>query len=146
MDTRPRTFFISLCTVQLRTVYAAHFLATLCLCTTSGPDPGEFPGLWGSMVVRHAPISRKVSGKQQLQQQSRMGASCPWKLYFYHFFMQVFLQHLNPLLTLPTFTALWLTILDFMDKYMHIGKRDLLVSRPCLSSKRICIGNVLSAV
>jgi len=42
--------------------------------------------------------------------------------------LQVFLQHLNPLLTLPTFTALWLTILDFMDKYMHIGKRDLLVS------------------
>lgn len=37
------------------------------------------------------------------------------------------MQHLNPLLTLPTFTALWLTILDFMDKYMHIGKRDLLV-------------------
>uniref|UniRef100_H2ZA13 SEC7 domain-containing protein n=1 Tax=Ciona savignyi TaxID=51511 RepID=H2ZA13_CIOSA len=39
---------------------------------------------------------------------------------------KVFLQHLNPLLSLPTFTALWLTILDFMDKYMHIGKRDLL--------------------
>ncbi|XP_078492936.1 Golgi-specific brefeldin A-resistance guanine nucleotide exchange factor 1 [Ciona intestinalis] len=39
---------------------------------------------------------------------------------------KVFLQHLNPLLNLPTFTALWLTILDFMDKYMHIGKRDLL--------------------
>nr|CAB3248501.1 golgi-specific brefeldin A-resistance guanine nucleotide exchange factor 1 [Phallusia mammillata] len=39
---------------------------------------------------------------------------------------KVFLQHLNPLLTLPTFTALWLTILDFMDKYMHIGKKDLL--------------------
>nr|XP_039272742.1 Golgi-specific brefeldin A-resistance guanine nucleotide exchange factor 1-like isoform X2 [Styela clava] len=39
---------------------------------------------------------------------------------------KVFLQHLNPLLTLPTFTALWLTILDFMDKYMHVGKSDLL--------------------
>ncbi|UYV77975.1 GBF1 [Cordylochernes scorpioides] len=34
---------------------------------------------------------------------------------------QVFLQHLTPLLSLPTFTALWLTILDFMDKYMHHG-------------------------
>jgi len=39
---------------------------------------------------------------------------------------KVFLQHLVPLLDLSTFTALWLTILDFMDKYMHIGKRDYL--------------------
>lgn len=41
---------------------------------------------------------------------------------------QVFLQHLSPLLSLSTFTALWLTILDFMDKYMHADKSDLLVS------------------
>ena len=40
---------------------------------------------------------------------------------------QVFLQHLNLLLSLPTFTALWLTILDFMDKYMHSDESDLLV-------------------
>ena len=40
-------------------------LATLCLSTTSGPDPGEFPGFWGSMVFCHAPIPRKGSGKQQ---------------------------------------------------------------------------------
>lgn len=40
---------------------------------------------------------------------------------------KVFLQHLNPLLSLPTFTALWLTILDFMDKYMHIDGCDLLI-------------------
>lgn len=39
---------------------------------------------------------------------------------------KVFLQHLNPLLSLSTFTALWLTILDFMDKYMHADKSDLL--------------------
>ncbi|GAB1600980.1 Golgi-specific brefeldin A-resistance guanine nucleotide exchange factor 1-like [Argonauta hians] len=38
---------------------------------------------------------------------------------------KVFLQHLSPLLSLSTFTALWLTILDFMDKYMHKGS-DLL--------------------
>ena len=25
------------------------------LCTTSGPDPGELHGFWGSMVFRHAP-------------------------------------------------------------------------------------------
>ena len=37
---------------------------------TSGPDPGELPGFWGSMVFRHAPIPRKGSGKQQQQQQA----------------------------------------------------------------------------
>ena len=57
----------SFCTVQLRTLCAAHSLATLCLCTTSGPDPGELPGFWGSMVFRHAPIPRKGSGNQQQQ-------------------------------------------------------------------------------
>ena len=46
-------------------------LATLCLFMTSGPDPGELPGFWGSMVFRHAPIPRKGSGKQQQQQQKR---------------------------------------------------------------------------
>ncbi|XP_035670130.1 Golgi-specific brefeldin A-resistance guanine nucleotide exchange factor 1-like [Branchiostoma floridae] len=39
---------------------------------------------------------------------------------------KVFLQHLGPLLSLSTFTALWLTILDFMDKYMHVDNSDLL--------------------
>lgn len=39
---------------------------------------------------------------------------------------KVFLQHLGPLLHLPTFTALWLTLLDFMDKYMHVEHNDLL--------------------
>ncbi|KAI4788772.1 hypothetical protein KUCAC02_035641, partial [Chaenocephalus aceratus] len=38
-------------------------------------------------------------------------------------FNKVFLQHLSPLLSLPTFAALWLTILDFMDKYMHAGSK-----------------------
>ena len=63
--TRPGTPLISFCTVQLRTLCAAHSLATLCLFTTSGPDPGELPGFLGSMVFRHAPIPRKGSGKQQ---------------------------------------------------------------------------------
>ena len=35
---------------------------------TSGPDPGELPGFWGSMVFCQAPIPRKGSGKQQQQQ------------------------------------------------------------------------------
>ncbi|ELU03437.1 hypothetical protein CAPTEDRAFT_227129 [Capitella teleta] len=39
---------------------------------------------------------------------------------------KVFLQHLSPLLSLSTFTALWLTILEFMDKFMHVDKSDLL--------------------
>ena len=67
VDTRPRTALISFCTVQIRTPCAAHSLATLCLFTTSGPGPREFPGFWGSMVFRHAPISRKGSGNQQQQ-------------------------------------------------------------------------------
>jgi brefeldin A-resistance guanine nucleotide exchange factor 1 len=45
---------------------------------------------------------------------------------------KVFLHHLTPLLSLPTFTALWLTILDFMDKYMHVDNSDLLVSIACV--------------
>ncbi|OQR76705.1 Gbf1 protein [Tropilaelaps mercedesae] len=41
---------------------------------------------------------------------------------------KVFLQHLSLLLTLPTFTALWLTVLDFMDKFMHLEQGgDLLL-------------------
>lgn len=39
---------------------------------------------------------------------------------------KVFLHHLTPLLSLSTFTALWLTILEFMDKYMHANHSDLL--------------------
>ncbi|XP_059156775.1 Golgi-specific brefeldin A-resistance guanine nucleotide exchange factor 1-like [Physella acuta] len=39
---------------------------------------------------------------------------------------KVFLQHLSPLLSLSTFTALWLTILDFMEKYMSADRSDLL--------------------
>ena len=50
---------ISFCTVQLRTLCAAHSLATLCFSTTSGPDPGELPGFWGSMVFCHAPIPQE---------------------------------------------------------------------------------------
>ena len=67
MDIRPRTPLISFCTVQLRTFWATHSLATLSLSTTSGPDPGELPGFWGSVVFRHAPILQKRSGKQQQQ-------------------------------------------------------------------------------
>ena len=69
MDIRPRTSFISFCTVQLRTLCAAHSLATLCLSTTSGSDPGELLGFWCSLVFRHASVSRKGSGKQQQQQE-----------------------------------------------------------------------------
>ena len=67
VDTRPRTPLILFCTVQLWTFCAAHSLATLCLFTTCGPDPWEFPRFWRSMVFRHAPIPLKGSGKQQQQ-------------------------------------------------------------------------------
>uniref|UniRef100_A0A4W5NUZ6 Golgi-specific brefeldin A-resistance guanine nucleotide exchange factor 1 n=1 Tax=Hucho hucho TaxID=62062 RepID=A0A4W5NUZ6_9TELE len=46
---------------------------------------------------------------------------------------KVFLQHLSPLLSLSTFAALWLTILDFMDKYMRAGSSDLLVRMPAIT-------------
>ena len=46
-------------------------LATLYLFTTFGPDPGELPSFWGSMVFRHAPIPWKRSGNQQQQQQQQ---------------------------------------------------------------------------
>nr|XP_023015700.1 Golgi-specific brefeldin A-resistance guanine nucleotide exchange factor 1 [Leptinotarsa decemlineata] len=39
---------------------------------------------------------------------------------------KVFLHHLTPLSSLSTFSNLWLIILDFMDKYMHADKSDLL--------------------
>ncbi|CAH0564253.1 unnamed protein product [Brassicogethes aeneus] len=39
---------------------------------------------------------------------------------------KVFLHHLTPLLSLPTFFNLWLVILDFMERYMHADKSDLL--------------------
>ena len=61
-DTHPSTPLISFCTVQLRTLCAAHSLATLCLSTASDPGPGESPDFWGSIVFLHAPISRKGSG------------------------------------------------------------------------------------
>lgn len=49
---------------------------------------------------------------------------------------KVFLQHLNPLLTLNTFTALWLTILDFMEKYIKADMQtELVVSLLTISDK-----------
>ncbi len=41
---------------------------------------------------------------------------------------KVFLQRLTTFVCLSTFTALWLTILDYMDKYIKSDKSDLLVS------------------
>nr|CAD7399100.1 unnamed protein product [Timema cristinae] len=52
---------------------------------------------------------------------------------------KVFLHHLTPLLYLPTFTALWLTILDFMDKYMHVDQSDLLFEAIPESLKNIIL-------
>ena len=79
VDTRPRTPLISFCTVQLRTLCVAYSLATLCFSTTSGPDLGELPGFWGSMVFCHAPIPRKGSGNQQ-QRQHQGAQDSQWML------------------------------------------------------------------
>ena len=73
VDTRPRTPLVLFCTVQLWTDCAAHSLATLCLFLTSGPDPGELPDFWGSMVFYHAPIPRKGSGNNN---NNNMFCSC----------------------------------------------------------------------
>ena len=61
VTTRPKTLLIPFCTVQLRTLCAAHFLATLCILTSS-PGPGKLLDLWPSMVFRQSPIPRKESG------------------------------------------------------------------------------------
>ncbi|XP_064404547.1 Golgi-specific brefeldin A-resistance guanine nucleotide exchange factor 1-like isoform X2 [Halichondria panicea] len=39
---------------------------------------------------------------------------------------KVFLQHLPSLSLLPTFNDLWLTILDYMDQFLHLDNCDLL--------------------
>ena len=41
-------------------LFAPLTLWRLSVSTTSGPDPGELPGFWGSMVFRHAPIPRST--------------------------------------------------------------------------------------
>ena len=67
VDNRSTTPLIPFSTVQLRNLCVAHSLATPCLSTTYGPGSGELPGFWGSMVFRHAPISRKGLGNYQQQ-------------------------------------------------------------------------------
>lgn len=34
---------------------------------------------------------------------------------------KVFLHHLTPLITLASFSELWLDILDYVEKFMHVG-------------------------
>lgn len=34
---------------------------------------------------------------------------------------KVFLHHLTPLLSLPTFSELWLEILDYLEKFIRVG-------------------------
>ena len=65
-DTRPRTPLVSFCTVQLRTLCATRFLATLCLSTTSGPGPRELPDFWGVHGLPPCPIPQKGSGSTNI--------------------------------------------------------------------------------
>ncbi|VDM44784.1 unnamed protein product [Toxocara canis] len=39
---------------------------------------------------------------------------------------KILLNHLTPLSTLPSFPALWLRLLDYMDRYLHTDRSDLL--------------------
>ena len=67
-----RTPLILFCTVQIRTLSTAHSLATLCLLATSGPDPGELLGFWGSMVFMGNNNNNNISlskNKMELQNQ-----------------------------------------------------------------------------
>ena len=45
----------------------------------------------------------------------------------WYLFLQVFLQHLLSLSSLPHFPDLWFGILDFMEKYLSLENSDLLV-------------------
>ncbi|XP_017785581.1 PREDICTED: Golgi-specific brefeldin A-resistance guanine nucleotide exchange factor 1 [Nicrophorus vespilloides] len=65
-------------------------------------------------------LLRPICGKEQTSslEETRMRAATVLS--------KVFLHHLTPLLSLATFPQLWLTILDYMDKYMHADRSDLL--------------------
>jgi len=60
------------------------------------------------------PGSMTVSGREETKLRAAMMLS------------KVFLQHLGPLSSLPTFTALWLTILDFLAQFVSTANTDLL--------------------
>ena len=53
-------------------------------------------------------------------------------------FPQVFLQHLPSLSQLQNFPELWLGILDFMDKFLHLNNSDLLVSSQTIPAPIPC--------
>ena len=59
-----------------------HSLFGDSLSMTSGPDHGELPRFWGSMVFRHAPIPRKGSGNQQ-----QMSRDDSWSIPLYLLFL-----------------------------------------------------------
>ena len=73
------------------------------------------------------PMLRKLLESKPVTLQGR--ASNGWeetKLRAAMMLNKVFLQHLIPLSSLPTFTALWLTILDFMQQFISTASTDLL--------------------
>ena len=73
-----------------------------------------FPMLRKLLEPVSGPGSLSVSGKEETKLRAAMMLS------------KVFLQHLGPLSSLPTFTALWLTILDFLAQFITTAKTDLL--------------------
>ena len=63
---RLRTLLTSFCTVQLRSLCAAHSLWTPFLFTTCGPGLGKLPSFLRSMVFLHAPIPREGLGNNNI--------------------------------------------------------------------------------
>ena len=47
----------------------------------------------------------------------------------------MFLQHLPSLSTRPSLSELWITVLDYMDKFLNLENSDLLVS--CISWRNV---------
>lgn len=73
-----------------------------------------FPMLRKLLEPGSGPGSMTVSGREETKLRAAMMLS------------KVFLQHLGPLSSLPTFAALWLTILDFISQFVSTASTDLL--------------------
>jgi len=73
-----------------------------------------FPMLRKLLEPTVGPGAMSAAGKEETKLRAAMMLS------------KVFLQHLGPLSSLPTFTALWLTILDFLAQFVSTASTDLL--------------------
>ena len=89
-----------------------HDLQTLSSTEWEGAFTSVLFPMLSHLLVRSKPGERSAMEETRTRAATLLG--------------KVFLQHLTPLATLPTFTALWLTILDFMEKFIKAATSDLL--------------------